>query len=75
MNTNPPSKNFDYQDQVMLLTNAEPELDPGPAPGSAATILRFDAPVPGTVVDKDGQGTGFTSIQPNKNGTAGQARR
>ena len=69
VNTNPPSKNFDYQDQVMLLTNARPELTPGPTPGSAATSLGFDAAVPGTVVDKDGEGTGFTSTQANKNGT------
>jgi hypothetical protein len=63
-----PEKNYDYQDQVLLLKNAKPTLDPGPAPG-AATTLSFDAPVTGTVVDKDGEGTGFTSIQPNKNGT------
>jgi hypothetical protein len=62
-------KNYDYQDQVLLLRNAKPERDPGPAPGSAATALSFDSPVDGTVVDKDGEGTGFTSTQPNKNGT------
>src|SRR5687767_12233446 len=27
--------------------------------------LGFDADVAGTIADKDGQGTGFTSVQPN----------
>jgi hypothetical protein len=62
-------KNFDYQDQVMLLTNATPELTAAAAPGSAATNLDFTGPVAGTVADKDGQGTGFTSVQPNSAGT------
>jgi hypothetical protein len=62
-------KNYDYQDQLMLLKNAKPELDPAPAPGSTATTLSFDSAVDGTVADTDGEGTGFTSTQPNKNGT------
>ncbi|MDX6556316.1 MAG: hypothetical protein QOD86_2511 [Miltoncostaeaceae bacterium] len=32
------------------------------------TVLDFNAPVAGTVGDKDGEGTGFESVQPNKNG-------
>ena len=62
-------KNYDYQDQLLLLQNAEPERDPSPAPGSAATTLSFDAPVDGTVADKDGEGTGFTSTQTNTKGS------
>jgi hypothetical protein len=62
-------KNYDYQDQVLILHNARPTLDPGPTVGTAATTLGFDAPVTGTVADKDGEGTGFTGVQANKNGT------
>ncbi|MBV9950734.1 MAG: Ig-like domain-containing protein [Acidimicrobiia bacterium] len=62
-------KNFDYQDQVMLLTNATPDLTPAAAPGSASTNLDFSSPVSGTVADKDGQGTGFASVQANTAGT------
>jgi hypothetical protein len=32
-------------------------------------VLPFTSPIAGTEVDKDGQGTGFYSTQPNKNGT------
>lgn len=31
-------------------------------------ILEFSSPVPGTILDKDGQGTGFTTVQGNKAG-------
>ncbi|MBC8121183.1 MAG: Ig-like domain-containing protein [Gemmatimonadaceae bacterium] len=31
--------------------------------------LEFDAAVPGTIADKDGEGTGFSSVQPNSLGT------
>jgi hypothetical protein len=62
-------KNFDYQDQVMLLTNATPELVAAATPGSAALDLGFDAPVAGTIADMQGEGTGFTSVQPNTAGT------
>jgi hypothetical protein len=76
VNTNPPDKNFDYQDQVMLLKNAQPAASvAGPRPGTAATTLTFDAARPGTIADKDGQGTGFTSVQTNKNGTQYKASR
>ena len=49
-------KNFDYQDQVMLLTNATPELVAAATPGSATLDLGFDAPVAGTVADKRRRG-------------------
>ncbi|HUR18796.1 MAG TPA: Ig-like domain-containing protein [Acidimicrobiales bacterium] len=58
-------KNYDYQDYIFLLTNAAPELTPGPAAGSAATNLGFGTSVTGTVADKDGEGTGFTGVQAN----------
>ena len=35
--------------------------------------LEFNGPVAGTVNDKDGQGTGFTAVQANKNGDQYQA--
>ncbi len=41
------------------------------APALAAppnVAFTFDAAVPGTVADKDGQGTGFTGVQPNTAG-------
>jgi hypothetical protein len=44
----------------------------GGSSASAAPIpyvLDFAAPVAGTVADKDGEGTGFESVQPNKNGS------
>jgi hypothetical protein len=62
-------KNFDYQDQVMLLTNATPELVAAAAPGTATTDIGFAAPTPGTVLDAQDEGTGFTSVQPNTGGT------
>jgi hypothetical protein len=57
-------KNFDYQDLVLLLSNATPDLTKAPASAS----LTFDAAKPATVADRDGQGTGFTSVQPNAAG-------
>jgi len=35
--------------------------------------LNFDAAVPGTIADTNGEGTGFTFVQPNKNGNEYQA--
>jgi hypothetical protein len=65
-----PDKNFDYQDQVMLLKNAQPAASvAAPKPGSSALNLSFDAARAGTIADKDGQGTGFTSVEGNKSGT------
>ncbi len=40
-----------------------------PAVASAAVSLGFSQAVGGTVADKDGQGTGFTAVQPNTGGT------
>jgi hypothetical protein len=65
-----PDKNFDYQDQVMLVTNITPELTPAAAPNTAATILPFTSAVAGTVLDKNGLGTGFNSVQSNAAGTS-----
>ncbi|MTD16945.1 choice-of-anchor D domain-containing protein [Nakamurella sp. YIM 132087] len=63
--------NYDYQDNVYLVTNIKPEVavdptTPLPLPGAAALKLDFATAVATTLVDKDGQGTGFLSTQPNK---------
>ena len=62
-------KNFDYQDQLMLLSNAQPELTAAVGPNTPATILDFNSPRPGTILDKDNEGTGFNSVQANTAGT------
>ncbi len=62
-------KNYDYQDLAFLLTNAAPELTPAPAPGSASLNLGFSSAEPSTVLDKDADGTGFTSVMANATGT------
>jgi hypothetical protein len=68
-----PNKNFDYNDNVYLLTNAKPEspaLDPsvgGLVPGSPDLIFNFNKTYQGSLTDKDGQSIGFTSTQLNKN--------
>lgn len=62
------TKNYDYQDEVYLLTNSAPKLTSAPMPSSTLGS-DFSAEVPGTVVDKDGQGTGFTGVQKNAAGT------
>jgi hypothetical protein len=54
-------KNYDYQDYVFLLVNATPELSPAPRPPLGD--LGFGSAVGGTVADKDGEGTGFGSVQ------------
>lgn len=61
-------KNYDYNDEVYLLLNAEPELPAGPVPGAASLNVPFDSAVPGTVADNAGQGTGFTGVQANSAG-------
>ena len=64
--------NYDYNDNVYLVTNMKPEnpaLDPNPpaaVPGAASLVLEFDRAYAGTLADKDGQTTGFTSIQANR---------
>src|SRR5207244_12576968 len=62
----PTKKNYDYQDQVMLLQNADPNLTPAMAIGPGTT-LDFSSSIAGTVLDGAGRGTGFTSVMPNKN--------
>lgn len=66
------SKNYDYQDIAYLLVNAEPEKEAAPALGATGIKLDFAVGVPGTVEDRDGQGTGFDAVQPN---TAGDQYR
>lgn len=67
------NKNFDNQDQVYLLKNARPEkasLNPsrgGLVPGSDDLIYNFNQDYSGTLKDKNGQTTGFTSVQLNEN--------
>ncbi len=63
--------NYDYNDNVYLVSNIKPELatdpaTPGLLPGAAALKLDFDTTYPGTLLDKDDQTTGFRSTQPNK---------
>ena len=68
------SANYDYQDNVYLVTNIRPAdptaVDPnnaGSVPG-AATVLEFDSNTyPGTLVDKDNEAIGFPTTQRNKN--------
>ena len=63
--------NYDYNDNVYLVSNMKPETAtdpsaPGLVPGASGLQLEFDAAVAGTLADKDGQGTGFRSTQPNE---------
>ena len=63
--------NYDYNDNVYLVSNLKPETAvdpaaPAPLPGAAQLALGFDTTYPGTLVDKDGQTTGFGSTQPNR---------
>ena len=66
-------KNYDYQDYVFLLVNAAPELSPAPRPPLPG--LEFSGAVAGTVADRDGEGTGFASVQANDAGTQHDASR
>jgi glucose/arabinose dehydrogenase len=68
-NTCPASgKNFDYQDEVSLLSNADPLVPTAPVPGSSKLSADFCNVYPGTVNDKFGNGTGFTTVMPNTAG-------
>ena len=64
--------NYDFNDNLYIVSNIRPEnpaLDPAapaPLPGAPALSLEFNAAVAGTLVDQAGQGTGFTSTQPNR---------
>jgi hypothetical protein len=42
---------------------------------SVMPILSFSSALPGTVLDKDGLGTGFISVQPNTDGNQYDAKR
>ena len=64
-------KNFDYQDDVIVMTNADPAVPllPGaPLPGAASLSLDFANTYPGTVADAHGAGTGFGMVMPNTAG-------
>jgi hypothetical protein len=61
------AKNYDYNDYMWMLTNVVPEK-----PTAAAVPYlynAFSAATPGTIADKAGQGTGFTSVEANTAGT------
>jgi len=64
--------NYDYNDNVYLISNIKPEqaaFDPattGAAPGSPALQLGFERAYAGTLADANGEGTGFSSTQPNR---------
>jgi hypothetical protein len=63
--------NFDYQDNVYLITNVRPDTGPNPssiapAPGDASLVLEFDRTYTNSLGDKDDQGLGFTETQRNK---------
>jgi glucose/arabinose dehydrogenase len=62
-------KNWDFQDYVFLLRNAQPELTAAAVPGDPSLNLDFSAAKTGTITDKSGLGTGFTSVQANTAGT------
>ncbi len=60
--------NYDYNDNTYLISNIEPDDSPpsDPSrqallPGAPGLVLDFDGTHPNTLVDKDGQPTGFTS--------------
>ncbi|MEP7071139.1 MAG: malectin domain-containing carbohydrate-binding protein [Verrucomicrobiota bacterium] len=63
--------NYDYNDNVYLITNIRPEdtkVDPsigGLYPGSPKLVLDFNTTYPGSLTDSVGATTGFTSTQRN----------
>jgi len=64
--------NYDYQDNVYLISNIRPEnpaADPsigGLYPGSPKLVLDFNTSYPGSLTDGAGATIGFTSTQRNK---------
>ena len=51
-------KNFDYQDEVIIMTNADPQIPLSPAapvPGASSLSLNFSNTYPGTVADAQRQ--------------------
>jgi glucose/arabinose dehydrogenase len=63
-----PPKNFDYQDEVILMTNADPLLAGAAKPNDKTLGLSFTKSYPGTVLDAGGHGTGFGFVLPNTAG-------
>ncbi|MBC8162413.1 MAG: PKD domain-containing protein, partial [Roseiflexaceae bacterium] len=68
--------NFDYQDNVYVITNIRPTRPgadvnkPAAQPGSPNLVLEFDkSSYPGTLTDKDGETIGFPETQRNKSDT------
>jgi hypothetical protein len=63
--------NYDYQDNVWLITNMKPDdakqdpATPAKKPGDPALVLDFSKTA-GGLNDKDGQGTGFPITQRNR---------
>jgi glucose/arabinose dehydrogenase len=63
------SKNYDYQDEVMLIRNADPLLPGAPAPSDPSLNISFCNTYPSSpVLDANGNGTGFTTVMPNTAG-------
>ena len=64
--------NWDYQDNVYLVTNIRPAVIAndttvaGLTPGAEGLVLEFNRDYPGSLLDKDGQATGFTETQRNE---------
>ncbi len=64
--------NYDYNDNVYLIGNIKPEqaafdpATPGAAPGAPELQLAFDRAYVGTLADANGEGSGFSSTQPNR---------
>jgi hypothetical protein len=68
-------KNYDYQDQVYVLTNATPAVDPvAPISSSSSGQLQFSSSVGGSVTDANGLGTGFSSVQASTGGGTDRSR-
>jgi hypothetical protein len=66
------SPNFDYQDNVYLITNVRPAditkdlTHPALFPGMPNLVLEFDKTYPGTLVDAASNGTGFIDTLRNE---------
>ena len=64
-------KNYDYQDEVLVMSNADPQIPLSPAspqPGASSLNINFANTYPGTVADGSGNGTGFNMVMPNTAG-------
>jgi fibronectin type 3 domain-containing protein len=64
--------NYDYNDNVYLISNITPEdpaLDPtaqAPVPGAPSLVLDFDRAYPGSLLDSGGETIGFLGTQANE---------